>query len=130
MVVGDDAQSIYGFRGSSHKNIMEFPKKFAECRIIKLEENYRSSQSVLDVANSVMENMDNKYSKCLISKREDYGDRPKLNFFKNQYDEAEWIVDKVRELRSQGLELEHQAAGGDLLSGVRVGISYASLSGV
>ena len=109
MVVGDDAQSIYGFRGASHKNIMEFPKKFEECQIIKLEENYRSAQSVLDVANSVMENMNNKYSKCLISKREDYGDRPKLNFFKNQYDEAEWIVDKIRELQSQGLELEHQA---------------------
>ena len=65
MVVGDDAQSIYGFRGASHKNIMEFPKKFEECKIIKLEENYRSAQSVLDVANSVMENMNNKYSKCL-----------------------------------------------------------------
>ena len=109
MVVGDDAQSIYGFRGASHKNIMEFPKKFEECKIIKLEENYRSAQSVLDVANSVMENMNNKYSKCLVSKREEYGDRPKLNFFKNQYDEAEWIVDKIRELQSQGVELEHQA---------------------
>jgi len=109
MVVGDDAQSIYGFRGASHKNIMEFPKKFEECKIIKLEENYRSAQSVLDVANSVMENMNNKYSKCLISKREDPGDRPRLNFFKNQYDEAEWIVDKIKELQSQGLELEHQA---------------------
>lgn len=109
MVVGDDAQSIYGFRGSSHKNIMEFPNKFDECKIIKLEENYRSTQSVLDVANSVLENMNNKYSKCLVSTRVDEGDRPKLNFFKNQYDEAEWIVDKVRELQSEGVALEHQA---------------------
>ncbi len=109
MVVGDDAQSIYGFRGSSHKNIMEFPNKFDECKIIKLEENYRSTQSVLDVANSVLENMNNKYSKCLVSTRKDEGDRPKLNFFKNQYDEAEWIVDKVRELQSEGVELERQA---------------------
>ena len=109
MAVGDDAQSIYGFRGSSHKNIMEFPKKFSECKIIKLEENYRSAQSILDVANSVLENMNNKYSKCLISTREDASDRPKLNFFKNQYDEAEWIVDKVTELQSEGVALEGQA---------------------
>ncbi|MDD3905855.1 MAG: ATP-dependent helicase [Candidatus Omnitrophica bacterium] len=109
MVVGDDAQSIYGFRGSSHKNIMDFPQRFPECRIIKLEENYRSTQSILDVANSVLENMDNKYSKCLISTRKDEGDRPKLNYFKNHYDEAGWIVGKVRELQDEGVGLEHQA---------------------
>ncbi len=109
MAVGDDAQSIYGFRGASHKNIMEFPKKFDECKIIKLEENYRSAQSILDVANSVLENMDNKYSKCLLSARKDGGDRPELNFFKNQYDEAEWIVDKIRSLESDGIGLEDQA---------------------
>jgi len=67
MVVGDDAQSIYGFRGASHENIMKFPKKFPECKIIKLEANYRSTQAILDVANSVLENMTNKYSKCLVS---------------------------------------------------------------
>ncbi|MDD5427642.1 MAG: ATP-dependent helicase [Candidatus Omnitrophica bacterium] len=109
MVVGDDAQSIYGFRGASHKNIMEFPKKFEECKIIKLEENYRSAQNILDVANSVLENMENKYSKCLISTREETGDKPKLNFFKNHYDEAEWIVDTIRKLQSEGVGLEDQA---------------------
>lgn len=109
MVVGDDAQSIYGFRGSSHKNIMEFPKKFNECKVIKLEENYRSTQNILDVANSVLENMDNKYSKCLMSTREDVGDKPKLNFFKNQYEEAEWIVGQIQNLQSEGLGLESQA---------------------
>ncbi|MDO8525272.1 MAG: ATP-dependent helicase [Candidatus Omnitrophota bacterium] len=109
MVVGDDAQSIYGFRGASHKNIMEFPKKFDECKIIKLEKNYRSAQSILDVANSVLENMDNKYSKCLLSTRKDDLDRPKLNFFMNQYDEAEWIVDRIRSLQSEGVGLEEQA---------------------
>ena len=109
MAVGDDAQSIYGFRGSSHKNIMDFPKKFKECKIIKLEENYRSTQEILDVANSVLENMDNKYSKCLVSTRSDEGERPTLSYFKNQYDEAEWIVDKIRTLQSEGLGLEDQA---------------------
>ncbi len=109
MAVGDDAQSIYAFRGASHKNIMEFPNKFSDCRIIKLEENYRSAQAILDVANSALENMNNKYSKCLVSTREDPGEKPKLNFFKNQYDEAEWIVDRVRSLESEGVGLEHQA---------------------
>ena len=109
MVVGDDAQSIYGFRGSSHKNIMEFPKRFKECRIIKLEENYRSTQSILDVANAALENMDNKYSKCLVSARKEPGARPRLNYFKNQYDEAEWIVAKIKESRGEGLEISDQA---------------------
>lgn len=109
MAVGDDAQSIYGFRGSSHKNIMDFPKRFSHCKIIKLEENYRSIQPILDVANSVLENMDNKYSKCLISTRAGSGEKPKLNFFKNAYDEAAWIVDQINKLRSEGVEIHHQA---------------------
>lgn len=109
MVVGDDAQSIYGFRGSSHKNIMEFPKRFDSCRIIKLEENYRSTQPILNIANSVLENMNNRYSKCLISTRDAEGERPKLHYFKDHYEEAEWIVDRVRELREEGVGLEEQA---------------------
>ncbi len=109
MAVGDDAQSIYGFRGSSHRNIMEFPKKFKKCAIIKLEENYRSTQEVLDVANTVLENMENKYSKCLVAMRKDPGDKPKLSFFKNAYDEAAWIVDRINKLRSDGVDIHHQA---------------------
>jgi len=109
MVVGDDAQSIYGFRGSSHKNIMEFPKLFPDCRIIKLEENYRSTQKILDAANAVLGNMENKYSKCLISTREEAGEKPKMSFFKNAYDEAEWIVDMINKFRSEGIDIGHQA---------------------
>jgi DNA helicase-2/ATP-dependent DNA helicase PcrA len=109
MVVGDDAQSIYGFRGSSHRNIMEFPGKFRECRVIKLEENYRSTQAILDVANAALENMENKYSKCLVSMRKDKGEVPKLNFFKNAYDEASWIVDTINSLRADGVDIHDQA---------------------
>lgn len=54
MVVGDDAQSIYAFRGATIKNILEFPKIFPECKIITLEENYRSTQPILDVANAIL----------------------------------------------------------------------------
>ncbi|MDD5154930.1 MAG: ATP-dependent helicase [Candidatus Omnitrophica bacterium] len=109
MVVGDDAQSIYGFRGASHANIMEFPKKFSHCKIIKLEENYRSTQQILDLANAVMEDMENKYSKCLVASRGDSGDRPGLIFFKDAYGEAEWICDKVMEFREDGTDLSEQA---------------------
>ncbi|MFA6079108.1 MAG: ATP-dependent helicase [Candidatus Omnitrophota bacterium] len=102
MVVGDDAQSIYGFRGSSHANIMDFPKMFPGCRIIKLEANYRSAQPVLDVANAILENMENSYSKCLTSVRKKAGEKPKLLFFKDAYQEAEWVAEKIKELREDG----------------------------
>jgi DNA helicase-2/ATP-dependent DNA helicase PcrA len=108
MVVGDDAQSIYGFRGASHENIMDFPQKFPECTVIKLEENYRSSQSILDVANTVLENMKNKYSKCLISAKKDVGEKTELLFFKNAYEEAEWIAETIKRLMDEGIPLSHQ----------------------
>jgi DNA helicase-2/ATP-dependent DNA helicase PcrA len=109
MVVGDDAQSIYGFRGAFHKNIMEFPKKFPECKIIKLEENYRSTQSILDLANSVLENMTNKYPKCLISANKRRGNKPLLQYFKDPYEEAECVADKIKELHDEGILFNHQA---------------------
>jgi DNA helicase II / ATP-dependent DNA helicase PcrA len=54
MVVGDDAQSIYSFRGATIRNILDFPDQFPECRIIKLEENYRSTQPILDLTNEIL----------------------------------------------------------------------------
>jgi DNA helicase-2/ATP-dependent DNA helicase PcrA len=108
MVVGDDAQSIYGFRGTSHRNIMEFPRLFPRCKLIKLEENYRSTQSILNVGNAVLENMQNKYSKCLRSARRKRGDKPQILAFKDSYEEAEWIAKKIKGLRDEGIALAHQ----------------------
>jgi DNA helicase-2/ATP-dependent DNA helicase PcrA len=108
MVVGDDAQSIYGFRGASHENIMAFPDRFPECTLIKLEENYRSGQAILDVANAVLENMKHKYSKCLISARKQIGERPQLLFFRDAYEEAEWVAERVKEQLAEGVPLGHQ----------------------
>jgi DNA helicase-2/ATP-dependent DNA helicase PcrA len=54
MVVGDDSQSIYSFRGATIRNILEFPEQFPECKTIKLEENYRSTQAILNVANEIL----------------------------------------------------------------------------
>ncbi len=109
MVVGDDAQSIYGFRGAFHKNIMRFPEIFEGCKIIKLQENYRSTQSILDLANSILENMENKYSKCLISARKVPGEKNQLLFFRDAYTEAEWIAQRIQDLRDSGALLSEQA---------------------
>jgi DNA helicase-2/ATP-dependent DNA helicase PcrA len=54
MVVGDDSQSIYSFRGGTIRNILDFPDEFPGCKVIKLEENYRSTQSILNVANEIL----------------------------------------------------------------------------
>jgi DNA helicase-2/ATP-dependent DNA helicase PcrA len=109
MVVGDDAQSIYGFRGSSHKNIMRFPERFPQCAIITLEENYRSTQSILDVANQTLENMKEKYSKCLVAARDQAGTKPRLMYFKDMYDEAEWVAGSIKEFHDEGVPLGQQA---------------------
>ena len=108
LVVGDDAQSIYSFRGSSHKNIMKFPEMFPGCRIIKLEENYRSTQAILDAGNAVLDNMRNKYEKCLRAVKTDYGEKPYLIYFRDAYEEAAWVADRIKEFYDQGMELSHQ----------------------
>ena len=108
MAVGDDAQSIYGFRGASHENIMEFPKRFPECTTVKLEANYRSTQAILDIANAVLENMKNKYSKCLSAAKKQVGQKPRFLFFKDIYDEAEWVADTIKKQLDEGVPLSHQ----------------------
>ena len=70
MAVGDDAQSIYAFRGATVHNILDFPRLFRNTRIIRLEENYRSVQPVLDVANSLLSHSSEGYRKHLFSRRE------------------------------------------------------------
>src|ERR1044072_5318518 len=68
MVVGDDSQSIYGFRGATFKNIMEFPTLFPGAIIYKLEENYRSTQPILNLANCIIEEGAEKYTKHLFTR--------------------------------------------------------------
>ena len=76
-VVGDDAQSIYSFRGANFRNIMDFPKHFPGARIIKLEENYRSTQPILNVTNEIIQRAKEGYEKRLFT-RKSVGTRPKL----------------------------------------------------
>lgn len=69
MVVGDDSQSIYSFRGANFKNIIDFPNKFPGTRVIKLEENYRSTQPILSLANALIAQAQEKHTKCLFTRR-------------------------------------------------------------
>ncbi len=69
MAVGDDAQSIYAFRGANVRNILDFPDNFPNTKVIRLEENYRSTQPVLDVANTLLQNAQESYQKTLFTKR-------------------------------------------------------------
>lgn len=69
MVVGDDAQSIYSFRGANFKNIIDFPKIFQDARVITLEENYRSTQPILSLSNEIIKLAREKFEKALYTKK-------------------------------------------------------------
>lgn len=102
MAVGDDAQSIYGFRGANHLNILEFPKRFPGCRVIRLEENYRSTQPILDVGNAVLKNMKHKFDKRLVSGMGLTGTKPTLRRFDDVYEEAAWVAGKIESMKMKG----------------------------
>ncbi len=92
--VGDDDQSIYSWRGAEIKNFLEFDQVYKNSKVIRLEENYRSSQNILSVASNLISNNQNRVGKTLKSTMEE-GDLVKLNCFKNGKDEAIGISDEI-----------------------------------
>ena len=92
--VGDDDQSIYSWRGAEIKNFLEFDKVYENVKVIRLEENYRSSQNILSVASNLIANNQNRVGKTLKTTM-DEGDLVKLNCFKNGKDEAIGISDEI-----------------------------------
>tara|TARA_Y100001970_G_scaffold61867_1_gene79003 strand:+ start:128 stop:2164 length:2037 start_codon:yes stop_codon:yes gene_type:complete len=92
--VGDDDQSIYSWRGAEIKNFLEFDKVHENTKVIRLEQNYRSSQNILSVASNLISNNQNRVGKTLITTMEE-GDLVKLNCFKNGKDEAIGISDEI-----------------------------------
>ncbi len=108
MVVGDDAQSIYGFRGATFKNIMEFPSLFPGTTIYKLEENYRSTQPILNLANCIIEEAKEKYSKHLFTRKLD-GPLPVLVEAAGENAQSRFIAQKILELREEGVPLGEMA---------------------
>lgn len=103
-VVGDDSQSIYSFRGANFENILRFQQSFPDCRIVKIEKNYRSGQGILDFANNIIENARVGFKKQLFSTVPSHK-KPVVKRFAGQVEEAEYIVDKVMEIRGNALEL-------------------------
>ena len=108
MVVGDDAQSIYSFRGATFRNIMDFPSQFPGARVIALEENYRSRQPILNLTNHIISRSREKYEKKLFTRREG-GELPRVLVMSSQMEQSLFICRKVRELAAQGVELSRMA---------------------
>ena len=90
-VVGDDDQSIYRFRGANIRNILSFEETFPGAKVIKLEQNYRSTKMILDSANEVIRNNTGRKDKTLWTENE-VGERPVFREFPSSFEEAEWIV--------------------------------------
>jgi len=95
-VVGDDDQSIYRWRGAEIRNILDFEHDYPDCKIFKLEQNYRSSSNILTVAHSIISHNRNRMEKELWTKKE-LGDRVTLMVTGNAYDEAFNIVNKIEQ---------------------------------
>ncbi len=101
-VVGDDDQSIYGWRGADLRNILEFEKDYGGCPVIKLEQNYRSTANILDAANQVIAHNTGRKEKALWTET-DGGDKIKLYHALDERDEAAWVCDGISNLMRKGL---------------------------
>ncbi|PIE56436.1 MAG: DNA helicase UvrD [Desulfobulbus propionicus] len=108
MVVGDDAQSIYSFRGADFQNIMRFPQQYPETSIIKLEENYRSTQPILELTNSIIAHAEEQFTKTLFSniKGEEL---PLLYAARDEAAEARWVAERIEQLQKEGIALSQIA---------------------
>lgn len=104
MAVGDDAQSIYSFRGANYRNILDFPKLFANTKIIKLEQNYRSTQNILKLANTIIDRAKEKYTKKLFSDIVS-PQVPALICAKDTQMEADFICQRILELLDEDVSL-------------------------
>jgi DNA helicase-2/ATP-dependent DNA helicase PcrA len=108
MVVGDDSQSIYSFRGANYENIMRFPDRYPDCRIFKLETNYRSTPEILHLANLSITNNENQFQKTLRAVRE-RGIRPVLIPARNVLQQADFVTQRILELQRSGIPLGEMA---------------------
>ena len=107
-VVGDNDQSIYSFRGSNYKNILNFERDYKDAKVIMLEENYRSTKNILNVANSVIKNNKERKDKNLWTNNPD-GDKVVYHTALNEKDEASYVINEIKKLVSNGEELSNMA---------------------
>jgi DNA helicase II / ATP-dependent DNA helicase PcrA len=107
-VVGDDAQSIYSFRGANFRNILDFPAQFPGATVLTLERNYRSTQPILDTTNTLISRARERYTKALWTKRGG-GEAPALVTAKDEEEQTRWVCDRILELHETGTPLREMA---------------------
>lgn len=107
-VVGDDDQSIYGFRGARPEIMIEFKDYYPEAELIVLNVNYRSTQSIINVAGRVIENNKTRLDKCAHANN-DKDFQPDIRKFRNQVEELKFVVSKIKEYEKQGISLSEMA---------------------
>jgi len=107
-VVGDDAQSIYSFRGANFRNILGFPKQFEGTTLVTLEQNYRSTPPILDVTNSLISQATERFTKNLWTQREG-GEPPWLVAAHDEQQQTQFVVDRILELHEEGIPLREIA---------------------
>jgi DNA helicase-2/ATP-dependent DNA helicase PcrA len=108
MVVGDDSQSIYSFRGASFSNIINFPQRYPDCKIYKLETNYRSTPEILHLANLSINNNEKQFPKVLKAVRGN-GMRPVMVYAQNVLKQADFVAQRIEELNRSGVPLQEIA---------------------
>jgi DNA helicase II / ATP-dependent DNA helicase PcrA len=107
-VVGDDAQSVYSFRGASFRNILDFPQQFEGTSVVTLEQNYRSTQPILDTTNLLISRAKERFTKVLFTNRTG-GDKPWLVTARDEEEQTRFVVDRILELYESGTPLREMA---------------------
>ncbi|MFL6212699.1 MAG: UvrD-helicase domain-containing protein [Blastocatellia bacterium] len=107
-VVGDESQAIYSFRGATFRNMLEFPELFPDARVIKLEENFRSAQPILNVANAIINEAQEGYAKRLFSRTSE-GPLPLLVEASDENEQSRFVAQRILELRDEGVPLSEMA---------------------
>jgi DNA helicase-2/ATP-dependent DNA helicase PcrA len=105
MVVGDDAQSIYSWRGANFQNILEFPKRYPDAQVFKIEMNYRSVPEILEVANAAIASNVRQFRKHLSATRESKTLRPALVALNDSSEQAQFVAQRILELRDENVDL-------------------------
>jgi DNA helicase-2/ATP-dependent DNA helicase PcrA len=138
MVVGDDAQSIYSWRGANFQNILEFPKRYPDAQVFKIEMNYRSVPEILDVANAAIAANVQQFRKRLSATRESKNLKPALVALNEGAEQAQFVAQRILELRDENVDLNdiavlyraHYHAVELQLELSRRGIPYQITSGI
>jgi DNA helicase-2/ATP-dependent DNA helicase PcrA len=136
-VVGDDDQSIYGWRGAEIQNILGFPKRYKDCRVIRLERNYRSTTKILNLANAIIAANKDRHTKVLKPSAGSEGEAPELFVFENEDIEVEQVINELSRFHKQGYKWKDIAVlyrsnsqGGLMEGGLRrSGIPYKLTGG-